>query len=263
MRLPVYVPVAILLAACTRAPALSSELPAASASTTPVAPVAVASATPSASVAAPAAPPAAPCVHPAYQPTLCLNADGPLDEAASHAWFGAHGATVDSSFPGYPARCTEIRFGAVPGGQADAIPTLACTVDEMALGPLGGNGPIGTHRDLRILGVRDGKVFEFGRFPIALSEAGHWDGETLFAAHYAIDPATSTVTLTVPAEDCAAGRKGVTTYHTDWIAPVADQPELVNARRAQIRLDLLRINRTCKAAGTYTLAKNGRLALTP
>lgn len=259
MRLPVYAPLVVLLAAWTRAPAPSGELPAASTSTAPVA-----SAAPSASVAASVAAPAAtPCVHPAYQPTLCLNADGPLDEAASHAWFGAHGATVDSSFPGSPARCTEIRFGGSSTPVADSLPTLACTVDDLALGPLGANGPIGTHRDLRILGVRDGKVFEFGRFPIALSEAGHWDGETLFAAHYAIDAAASTVTLTVPAEDCAAGRKGVTTYHTDWIAPVADQSELVNARRAQIRLDLLRIDRTCKAAGTYTLAKNGRLTLTP
>jgi hypothetical protein len=166
---------------------------------------------------------------------------------------GVPDGALPKDFPGYDARCTEVALGAA------ALPTLACTIDSFAPGPLGGDGPMIWHRDLRLLGVEGHTLVERLRLPIAFTEALQWGAQTLFAAHFAVDAAAGSVTLDVSAEDCAAARRGVTGYHTDWIPATPDQPKYANARRAQVRLDVARIDRTCKAAGTYTLAKDGRL----
>lgn len=260
MRFTACVPLVVVLVACTRA---SAELgPPSPASPLP-APVTAAGAEETArtdaSAGASGSSLAAPCVHPAYQPTLCLNEGGPLKDEDARAWVvkrGVPDGALPKDFPGYEARCTEVALGAA------ALPTLACTIDSFAPGPLGGDGPMIWHRDLRLLGVEGHSLVERLRLPIGFTEALQWGAQTLFAAHFAVDAPAGSVTLDVSAEDCAAARKGVTGYHTDWIPATPDQPKYANARRAQVRLDVARIDRTCKAAGTYTLAKNGRLALT-
>jgi hypothetical protein len=205
------------------------------------------------------------CTHPAYQPATCINAVGELTNEAARAWFTERGVKVAAEYPGHIAQCHELVFGA----ENDHV--LACTVDTAAPGPMGFDGPIAYHRDLRVVTVRNHKAFEIVRLPVALSEAMHWDEETLFAARYEIDAAAGTVDLQVSTEECEAGRVGVHGYHQQWADQITDPDAKskstdaasmrmhVKARLAQMRLDDARIVATCSAVGHYALARGGRL----
>lgn len=201
------------------------------------------------------------CVHPAYQPNTCLNAEGELEDEAIVGWFSDRGVKVKEGFPGYAAHCRELPFG------PEADPVLVCTTDDFVPGPQFGNGPLGYHRDLRVLGVRNRKAFELLRLPLALTEALHWDDGTLFAARYEVDAAAGTVDLVIDADECELGRKGVAAYHQDWVDTLAEsmkgagqaQRDQVAARKAQGRMDDARISKTCSAAGHYAPIRGGRL----
>ena len=199
-------------------------------------------------------------MHPAHQTTTCLNPDGDLEDEAIVGWFSDRGVKVKEGFPGYGARCREDAFG----GEADRV--LVCTDDVFVPGPLFGNGPMGYHRQLRVLGVRNRKPFELLRLPLALTEALGWGGETLFSARYEVDPGAGTVDLVIDAEDCARGRKGVAAYHQEWGETLGEsmkgssqQREQVAARKAQGRMDDAQITKICAAAGRYEPVRGGRL----
>jgi hypothetical protein len=205
------------------------------------------------------------CVHPAYQPTTCMVPLGELEGEAIRGWFAARGVKVAETYPGYDAHCREVSFG--PG----ATPALVCTIDTFAPGPLGGNGPMAWHRDLRLLSVRNRQAFELLRLPIAFTEALHWGQETLFAASYTVDTAAGTVDLLATPEECARAREGVAKYHQGWADQIAGsgsvrrlsgasfEAEQVAARRAQAQLDLAHLDKICKAVGHYVPGRGGRL----
>lgn len=201
------------------------------------------------------------CVHPAYQPGTCLNADGPLEDEAILGWFADRGVKVAEGYPGYGARCREHAFG------PEGVSVLVCTTDTFVPGPLFANGPMGWHRDLRVLDVRNRRALELLRLPLALSEALHWNEETLFAARYEIDTAAGAVDLVVDAEDCERGRQGVAKYHDDWVATLGEsmkgsgqtQRDQIAARKAQGRMDVAQVGKICRAAGHYVAVRGGRL----
>lgn len=193
-----------------------------------------------------------------------MNRSGEMTIEDVHTWFLDRGVTVAASYPGHTAQCQELAFG------VDRDQVLACTVDTAAPGPMGFNGPIAYHRDLRVLTVRNGKAFEMLRLPLALSEAMHWDEETLFAARYEIDADAGSVALHATPEECKGGRAGVKDYHQKWADQLEPDPEQkrpdaalmrshVKARLAQMRLDDARIVATCNAAGHYLPVRGGRL----
>lgn len=197
-------------------------------------------------------------MHPAYQPTTCMTPLGELEAEGIRAWFAARGVNVTEGYPGLDAHCRALSFGPA------ATPALACTTEAFAPGPLGGNGPIGWHRDLRLLGVRERRAFELVRLPLAFTEARQWGPETLFTARYTIDAAAGTVDLVVSPEECASAREGVAKYHQGWVDQLTGlktgiDPQQVTARKAQARLDLAHLDKICRAAGRYVSGRGGRL----
>lgn len=210
------------------------------------------------------------CVHAQYQPAACMTPVGALADDDVKAWFSARGvALVKDRLPGnmleYDPHCTAVELG------PDAKPALVCTSDRFVLGPAGADGPIMYHRSLHVLGVRDRRPVELLRLPLAISEAGHWADETLFAARYTVDAPGGAVELIVGPEECASAREGVAAYHTQWIAQIVGEGILrsgggaaaeraqVDARRAAIRSDQAHIAASCKATGRYVMTSGGTL----
>ena len=199
------------------------------------------------------------CIHPAYQSTTCLDPNGELEGEAVVGWFADHGAKVPEEYPGYLAQCREVAFG------PEREPVLACTTAKFVPGPLFGNGPMGDHRELRLLAVRSRKAFEIVRLPLAFTEAMGWDGDTLFSARYAIDQAAGAVELIATPEECEAARVGVAKYHRDWAKTLVPQVaaglprDQITARLTQGKMDDAQLTKICRAAGRYVPGRGGRL----
>lgn len=201
------------------------------------------------------------CIHPAYQPATCIDPPGKLVAEAIVGWFADRGVKVAEGYPGYMAACHEL----VLGPQTEQV--LVCTADDFAPGPEGANGPMGWHRDLRLLTVRNRKAFEIVRLPLGFTEANNWDADTLFIARYAIDRTAGTLDLIATAEECDGARKGVAAYHQRWADELAANDGMpppfrrsqVNARLAQKRMDDAHLVKICKSAGHYLPVRGGHL----
>jgi hypothetical protein len=180
-----------------------------------------------------------------------MPAEGPLEGAAVDKWFTDRGAKVPKL--GLEAHCSAMSFGPFPE-------TLVCINSSFELGPMGGDGPLGTRRWLRLLVVRekDKSVVELGKLPLGIAESNSWGAEALFYADYKLDATQGAVTLMASATDCKAGQQGVREYHETWMKE-APAPVHVRARKAQIRLDSAFAAKICAAAGRYELNKSGKL----
>jgi hypothetical protein len=200
------------------------------------------------------------------QPDICAppHADLDLDNDAIQAWFNARGvAKTEYTF----AHCRQIVFGPEKEQVLVCVDMKPLAIDRT----LGIEGPVEHRYDLDVVTARDGRRVELLRVPFAFgmsSTSYSTTSELLFTARYTVDAAAGTLDVLASAEECTAA---LAMLKPHWDAQNAELREigsipppfkasLLRANELERASDAERIRATCRAAGHYVRATDGRLA---